>query len=271
MADATVALRGVIVFAVLLVILLIIAVIITAILSRKGKKYLGRMITGCLLIIFSLSLIIGFWSFMGIMGPAQSAEDVATQELEGNFKDHDEGDIVTLRDTISRMDSVFIGNETYVIIWFDSSGSGDDDFNVTFRDDIRDSYNKGDVVLVFLEVVHHNTSSDIEVLKFHAPDGKMGARSYQIYPSLYADIWFWLLLLIGIVELVLGLIGWKKKEPMGEGEKKTPETKKTAISGKDELPDEETLIEESPDSDLLKEPSVGDEEGLPEDEINNAQ
>ncbi len=139
MADATMALRGVIIFAVFLVIFLIIAVIITAILSRKGKKYLGRIITGCLLIIFSLSLIIGFWSFMGIMGPAQSAEDIAAQELEGNFKDHDEGDIITLRDTISRMDSVSIGNNTYIIIWFDSSGSGDEDFNITFRDDISDS------------------------------------------------------------------------------------------------------------------------------------
>lgn len=265
MADATVALRGVIIFAVLLVILLVIAVVITAILSRKGKKYLGRMITGCLLIIFSLSLIIGFWSFMGIMGPAQNAEDVAIQELEGNFKDHDEGDIVTLRDTISRMDSISIGNDTYVMIWFDSTGSGDEDFNITFRDDIRDSYKKGDVVVVFLEVVHHNASSDIEVFKFHAPDRELGARSYQIYPSLYADIWFWLLLLIGIVELVLGILGWKKKEPEGEGEKKPPITKKTAVSKKDEIPDEETLIEESPGSDLLNEPPTSDELESPMD------
>jgi hypothetical protein len=265
MADATVALRGVIIFAVLLVILLIIAVIITAILSRKGKKYLGRIITGCLLIIFSISLIIGFWSFMGIMGPAQSAEDVATQELEGNFKDHDEGDIVTLRDTISRMDSVSIGNETYTVIWFDSTGSGDNDFNITFKDDISDSYNKGDVVLVFLEVVFYNASSDDEVLKFHAPNRELGARSYQIYPSLYADIWFWLLLLIGIVELVLGIVGWKKKKPEGEGEKEPSKTKEAAISDKDELPDEETLIEESPGSDLLNEPPTSDELESPMD------
>jgi hypothetical protein len=265
MADASVALRGVIVFAVLLVILLVIAVVITAILSRKGKKYLGRIITGCLLIIFSLSLIIGFWSFMGIIGPAQSAEDVASQELEGNFKDHDEGDIVTLRDTISRMDAMTLANETYVMVWFDSSGIGDDDFNITFRDDIRDNYKKGDVVLVFLEVVFYNASSDIEVLKFHAPDKELGARSYQIYPSLYADIWFWLLLLIGIVELVLGIVGWKKKKPEGEDEKKPPKIKETAISDKDGLPDEETLIEESPGSDLLNEPPTSDELDSPMD------
>ncbi|UCE37385.1 MAG: hypothetical protein JSW00_18305 [Thermoplasmata archaeon] len=266
MASSIAALRGVITFAVVLVILLIIAVIITAILSRKGKKYLGRIITGCLLIIFSLSLIIGFWSFMGIMGPAQSAEDVASQEQEGNFKDHDEGDIVTIRDTISRIDTKPISNKTYVIIWFDSSGSGDDDFNVTFRDDIRGDYNEKDVVVVFLEVVYINATSDIEILRYHAPGKELGARSFQIYPSLFADIWFWLLLLIGIVELVLGILGWRKKKPEGESEEESSETKGTAKKGKDELPDENALLVDSQDSGSQKEPLITDKEGLPDDE-----
>ncbi len=120
-------------------------------------------------------------------------------------------------------------------------------------------------------MVHYNTSSNIEILKFHAPDRESGARSYQIYPSLYADIWFWLLLLIGLVELILGLVGWKKKQPEGEEEKVSPKIRQPVISGKDELPDEDSLIEESTDSDLLKEAYISDEGGSNEDELGNEQ
>lgn len=240
-----VALQGLILFVVILVILLIIAVIITVILSKKGKKFLGRIITGCLLFIFALSLLIGFWNFMGIIGPAHSAEDVTTQERNGEFTDYNEGDIITLRDQISRLETRVINNRTHVVIWFESSGKGDNDFNVTFKDDISGSYNKGDIVVVFLEIVHYNTSSDREVLKYHAPNLGSGARLYQIYPSLYADIWFWLILIIGVVEIVLGLIGWRKKKPEKEIEGETLESEEQQIREGDELPDEEMLEQET--------------------------
>ncbi|UCG70712.1 MAG: hypothetical protein JSV09_06840 [Thermoplasmata archaeon] len=245
MANSIVAFTGVILFAVILVILLIISVIITAILSRKGKKYLGRIITGCLLLIFALSLLIGFWNNVGIIGPALNAEDVATQEIDGDFTDYDKGDIITIRDEITRMETQEFNNKTYVIIWFESSGSEDDDFKVIFKDDISGNYNEGDIVVVFLEIVHYNASSDQEVLKYHAPNREQGARSYQIYPSLYADIWFWLILIIGVVEIVLGLVGWKKRKPEEEIEGEPIESEELPIEGRKEIPHEELPDEES--------------------------
>jgi len=243
MADIIDALNALILLAVILVILLVISVIITAILSRKGKKYLGRIITGCLLFIFALSLLIGFWNFMGIFGPANSAEDIATQEMNGDFTDYNKGDIIPIRDEISRLETVEIDNKTYVIIWFESSGDGYGDFNVTFKDDISDSYNDGDIVVVFVEVAQYNDSSDREVLKYHAPNRELGARSYQIIPSLYADIWFWLILIIGVVEIVLGIVGWRKKKPEEEMDEDL-EAEKEPMKAKDEIPDEESLEEE---------------------------
>ena len=244
MADMIDALNALILLAVILVILLVISVIITAILSRKGKKYLGRIITGCLLSIFALSLLIGFWNFMGIFGPANSAEDIATQEMNGDFTDYNKGDIIPIRDEISRLETLEIDNKTYVIIWFESSGIEDGDFNVTFKDDISNSYNDGDIVVVFVEVAHYNASSDREVLKYHAPNKELGARSYQIIPSIYADIWFWLILIIGVVEIVLGIVGWRKKKTKEEMEEDGLESEKEPMKRKDEIPDEESLEEE---------------------------
>ncbi len=244
MADTIVGLQALILLAVILVILLVTSVIITAILSRKGKKYLGRIITGCLLFIFAMSLLIGFWNFMGIFGPSNSAEDIATQEMNGDFTDYNEGDIIPIRDVISRLETKEIDDKNYVIIWFESSGDGDGDFNVTFKDDISGSYNDGDVVVVFVEVVHYNASSDREVLKYHAPNRELGARSYQIYLSIYVDIWFWLILLIGLVEIVLGIVGWRKKKPKEEMEEEDIEYKEKPMMGKEEILDEEMFEKE---------------------------
>ncbi len=244
MADMIDALNALILLAVILVILLVISVIITAILSRKGKKYLGRIITGCLLSIFAMSLLIGFWNFMGIFGPANSAEDIAAQEMNGDFTDYNKGDVIPIRDEISRLETMEIDNKTYVIIWFESSGDGEGDFNVTFKDDISDSFNDGDIVVVFVEVVHYNASSDREVLKYHAPSRELGARSYQIYQSLYVDIWFWLVLLIGVVEIVLGIVGWRKKKPEEEIEDEALKYKEKPMREREEIPDEEMLEKE---------------------------
>ncbi|MEE9152188.1 MAG: hypothetical protein V3U20_10215 [Thermoplasmata archaeon] len=260
MADSIVALRGLILFVVILVILLVISVIITAFLSRKGKKFIGRIITGCLLFIFALSLLIGFWNFMGIFGPANSAEDVAAQEMNGDFTEYNEGEIITIRDEISRMETMEIDNKNYVIVWFESSGIGDGDFNITFRDDISDSFNQGDVVVVFVEVVQ-DASSDREVLKYHAPNRELGARSYQIYPSLYVDIWFWLILIIGVVEIVLGIVGWRKKKPEEEIEDETLGYGEELEGRRGELPDEE-MLEEEQRKEIVEFP----DEGLPDEE-----
>jgi hypothetical protein len=184
----------------------------------------------------------GFWNFMGIFGPANTAEDIAIQELNGDFSDYNEGDIIPIRDEISRIKTIEFDNKTYVMIWFDSSGTRDEDFNISFKDDISDSYNDGDIVVVFLEVVHFNDSSAREVLKFHAPN-EDGARSFQIYQSLYIDIWFWLILIIGVVEIILGLVGWKRKDQKKE-EDKTLKSKEGTEKDVNEIPDEEMIDEE---------------------------
>lgn len=214
MAEYMVPLQGLILFLVILIILLIISHIIGSLLAKKGKKSVGKVIGGLLLLIYGLALVVGFWSLLGIAGPALNAEEVATQEMDGNFLLYDKGDLLTIRDNIARLDTVDIYNQTYYAVWFESSGTYDSDFNVTFDEDIRDNHQKGDLVLVFLEVANYNNSSDREALKIHAPVyGEPGAGKYQIWPSWIADIIFWLILIYGVIVVVLGLIGLKTKKP----------------------------------------------------------
>ncbi len=256
MADSVLALQGLITFAIILVVLLVISVIITAILARKKKKYIGRIITGCLLSIFALSMLIGFWNVNGIVGPAMDADDVAKYEQQGDFPEHNEGDIITLRDEISRLETETFDNNTYVLMWFETSGHDDADFNVIFRDDISGSFKTGDLVFVFLYVEQDNTSR--EVLRYHAPGREeLGARSMQIYPSIYVDIWFWLILIIGAVALVIGILGGIKRDTKEETESEASKQKESDKARKGDLPDEEDLLEES---------GISTKEELPEEE-----
>ena len=214
MAGNIVPFQGLIILSVILMVLLIISYVLGKILGKKGKKSIGRLVSGLLLFLFGLTLIIGFWSFLGIVGPALSAEDAAVQEANGNFLNYNEGDLLTIRDKISRFDTVELKNRNYTAIWFESAGSDDGDFNVTFKGNIRESHGKGDLVVVFLEVVNDESSSNRETLLIHMPSsGKSGADKHQIWPSWIADLWFWIILIIGAVNIVLGVIGLKIKKP----------------------------------------------------------
>ena len=198
--------QTILILVVVFIVVLVVAEIIAWFLRRKGKRPMGKILVGATLFAIGLFLALAFWPWIGLAAPAMTAKEVHEQELAGDFERFDRGDIITIRDTIAKIRRSTFQNETSYVVWFESSGSGPEDFNITFTSDIGGKYYRGDFVLVFDEVVYTNNTTKTEGLKNHQPYEI--AKGYQIMPSWWVDVWFWVLMIIGILDIGFGMLRW---------------------------------------------------------------
>lgn len=221
------ALKGLITLIIIIVIILIVISVVARIFVKRA--HFGKVILGITLIIIGAFLLLNFWSIV----PAPDHTAVEAKDVEDDydgryFKSYDKDDVITIRDRISKIEIKTIsiedeGNLTYTIIYFESSSER---FNVTFKGNLKEEYNRGDLVVVFVECetlqVNNETIEYIKSLRYWK-DSKyeLGAEDYQIWHSWYVDIWFYITLVIGAVYLIYGtVLILKKKE---EKEEKTEE------------------------------------------------
>ncbi len=122
---------------------------------------------GVIIVIIGLLLALFYWPLTSMSAAEfENLEEEYSTDGGHNFKDYREGDVIVIRDTIVRI-SVEYDEFRYGVItriWFESTGKGDNDFNMIFDADMERDYNEGDTVYITLHVDEDSRTRD-EVIR----------------------------------------------------------------------------------------------------------
>ena len=163
--------------------------------GKKGPKSISKRIGIALVLvgIIGYVLVVPSLSIQGADFVKQLTVDANGVE---NFGDYDTGDIVTIIDTISRME--YAGGETS--IWLESIGKSDKDVRFIFSQNLMNDFGVGSNVVITFDVI---TSGQSET----AVNEEINTR-----PSTMYDYIFILLTVAGIGLVIFGFVRGASKK-----------------------------------------------------------
>lgn len=116
--------------------------------------YNAILAIGIILAIIGAIMALAYWPLTSISAREyEKLYEDYEENLFQNFKDYRPGDVIVIRDTISRIRTEY--SQVYGVmtqLWFKSTGKGDTDFSLMFDADLERDYHVGDTVSITLHV-----------------------------------------------------------------------------------------------------------------------
>ena len=175
---------------------------------RERGWYNAILAIGIILALIGAIMALVYWPLTSM----SAAEFENLQEdywLDGghNLKDYRPGDIIVIRDTISRIETDY--DPTYgviTILWFKSTGKGDTDFSMSFDADLERDYHVKDTISITLHVDEEARSHDevIRELNNNLPDIS------NIDHTISVDLVFYSLVVFGAFLVLIYMLLSKK-------------------------------------------------------------
>jgi hypothetical protein len=110
---------------------------------------------GLAIVIIGVLFALLYWPLTSMSAAEfENLEQQYQRDGGHNFEDYNPGDVIVIKDTIIRMEDDFDSGRYGVItlLWFESTGKGDTDYNLTFDGDLKTDYHVGDSVAITLHI-----------------------------------------------------------------------------------------------------------------------